>query len=43
MKGRLRDEQSKPEAQRVLASVLDSLCRLLHPMIPFVTEQAGKA
>ncbi len=40
VKGRLRDDQSKPEAQRVLASVLDSLCRLLHPMVPFVTEQA---
>jgi valyl-tRNA synthetase len=40
VKGRLRDEQSKPEAQRVLAAVLDSLCRLLHPIVPFVTEQA---
>ena len=39
VKGRLRDEQSKPDAQRVLAAVLDSLCRLLHPIIPFVTEQ----
>jgi valyl-tRNA synthetase len=39
VKGRLRDEQSKPLAQRVLAAVLDSLCRLLHPIVPFVTEQ----
>ena len=39
VKGRLRDEQSKPDAQRVLAAVLDSLCRLLHPIVPFVTEQ----
>ena len=39
VKGRLRDEKSKPDAQRVLAAVLDSLCRLLHPIVPFVTEQ----
>ena len=32
-------EQTNPEAQRVLAAVLDALCRLLHPIIPFVTEQ----
>ena len=23
----------------MLAAVLDSLCRLLHPIVPFVTEQ----
>ncbi len=40
VKGRLREDQAKPEAQRVLAAVLDSLCRLLHPIVPFVTEQA---
>jgi valyl-tRNA synthetase len=39
VKGRLRNDQSKPDAQRVLAAVLDSLCRLLHPIVPFVTEQ----
>ena len=43
VKGRLRDAQAKPEAQRVLAAVLDSLCRLLHPIIPFVTEQVWQA
>ncbi len=43
VKGRLRDEQSKPDAQRVLAAVLDSLCRLLHPIVPFVTEQVWQA
>jgi valyl-tRNA synthetase len=39
VKGRLRDAEAKPNAQRVLATVLDALCRLLHPIIPFVTEQ----
>jgi valyl-tRNA synthetase len=39
LKGRLRDSETRPLAQRVLASVLDQLCRLLHPMMPFVTEQ----
>ncbi len=39
VKGRLRDTQTLPVAQRVLAAVLDGLCRLLHPIMPFVTEQ----
>jgi valyl-tRNA synthetase len=39
VKGRLRDAHTRPDAQRVLAAVLDALCRLLHPIIPFVTEQ----
>ena len=39
VKGRLRDAEARPDAQRVLAAVLDALCRLLHPIIPFVTEQ----
>ncbi len=39
VKGRLRDPGSRPTAQRVLAAVLDGLCRLLHPIMPFVTEQ----
>ncbi len=43
VKGRLRDEKSKPDAQRVLAAVLDALCRLLHPIVPFVTEQVWQA
>ncbi len=38
-KGRLRDPETRPTAQRVLAALLDGLCRLLHPIIPFVTEQ----
>ena len=39
VKGRLQDETSRPVAQRVLAHTLDSLLRLLHPMVPFVTEE----
>ena len=39
VKGRLRDPSARPAAQRVLASVLGVLCRLLHPIMPFVTEQ----
>ena len=38
-KSRMQDEQTKPIAQRVTAFVLDQLLRLLHPMIPFVTEE----
>lgn len=43
IKGRLRDPESRPTAQRVLATVLDGLCRLLHPVMPFVTEQVWQA
>ncbi len=43
VKGRLRDPQTKPIAQRVLASVLDGLCRLLHPIVPFLTESIWQA
>jgi valyl-tRNA synthetase len=39
VKTRLREPATRPEAQRVLAAVLDSLCRLLHPIMPFLTEQ----
>ena len=39
VKARLGDEALRPTAQRVLAHVLDTLLRLLHPMIPFVTEE----
>jgi valyl-tRNA synthetase len=42
-KGRLRDEETRPTAQRVLAALLDGLCRLLHPIMPFVTEQVWQA
>jgi valyl-tRNA synthetase len=38
-KGRLQDPRSRPTAQRVLAHTLDTLLRLLHPMIPFLTEE----
>jgi valyl-tRNA synthetase len=38
-KGRLRDPERRPIAQAMLVLVLDGLCRLLHPIIPFVTEQ----
>ncbi len=43
VKGRLRDPEPRPVAQRVLAAVLDGLCRLLHPIMPFVTEQVWQA
>jgi valyl-tRNA synthetase len=39
VKGRLQDPEARPVAQRVLAHVLDTLLRLLHPMIPFLTEE----
>jgi valyl-tRNA synthetase len=42
-KGRLRDPATRPVAQRVLATALDGLCRLLHPIVPFVTEQVWQA
>ncbi|MBN2021336.1 MAG: valine--tRNA ligase [Pirellulales bacterium] len=39
VKGRLQDPKGRPLAQRVLTHTLDTLLRLLHPMIPFVTEE----
>ena len=39
VKGRLQDEAERTVAQRVLAHTLDTLLRLLHPMIPFLTEE----
>ncbi|HEY6564157.1 MAG TPA: class I tRNA ligase family protein, partial [Pirellulaceae bacterium] len=39
LKERLRDEAARPAAQRMLAHALDHLLRLLHPMIPFITEE----
>ena len=39
VKGRLQDEETKVTAGRVLAHTLDTLLRLLHPMIPFLTEE----
>jgi valyl-tRNA synthetase len=34
----LRDPARKAQAQHVLAAVLDGALRLMHPMIPFITE-----
>ncbi len=39
VKARLGDAKLRPTAQRVLAHALDALLRLLHPLIPFVTEE----
>ncbi len=38
-KPRLKDNEQRPVAQAVLVEVLDTLVRLLHPIVPFVTEQ----
>jgi valyl-tRNA synthetase len=35
----LQDPATRPTAQRVLAHALDVLVRLLHPLIPFITEE----
>jgi len=39
VKGRLQEPATRPAAQRVLAHTLDTLVRLLHPTIPFITEE----
>jgi len=39
LKERFQDESQRPIAQRVITYVLDSLLRLLHPIIPFITEE----
>ncbi|MCS7237359.1 MAG: valine--tRNA ligase [Thermoguttaceae bacterium] len=39
VKTRLQNPALRPVAQRVLVWVLDNLMRLLHPMVPFVTEE----
>jgi valyl-tRNA synthetase len=39
VKYRLSDTQLRPAAERVLVHVLDTLVRLLHPIVPFVTEE----
>src|SRR5262249_16832625 len=38
VKTRLADAISRPAAQRILPPVLDTILRLLHPLIPFITE-----
>ena len=38
-KSRMQDDSSRAVAQRVTAYTLDQLLRLLHPIIPFVTEE----
>jgi valyl-tRNA synthetase len=42
-KGRLKDEASRPLAQRMLVGVLDAILRLIHPVMPFVTESIWQA
>jgi len=42
-KGRLRDEASRPLAQRMLAGVLDAILKLVHPIMPFVAESIWQA
>lgn len=37
-KGRLKDPERRPAAQRVLVGVLDGLVQLVHPVMPFVAE-----
>lgn len=38
-KARLADPTSRPATQTVIAHALDTLLRLLHPFMPFVTEE----
>ncbi|HLW65770.1 MAG TPA: valine--tRNA ligase [Gemmataceae bacterium] len=42
-KGRLKDEDARPLAQRMLVGVLDAILRLMHPVMPFVTETIWQA
>ncbi len=39
IKPRLRNEDTRPVAQRVLVKVVDTLLKLLHPFAPFITEE----
>jgi len=42
-KGRLRDPERRLIAQRMLAGVLDAICRLVHPIMPFLAESIWHA
>jgi valyl-tRNA synthetase len=42
LKPRLRDEQLRPAAQRMLVGVLDTLLRMLSPFTPFICEELWK-
>jgi valyl-tRNA synthetase len=42
-KTRLKQENTRPLAQRMLVGVLDFMLRLLHPIMPFVTESIWQA
>jgi len=39
LKDRFSDPETRPVAQRIMAHVLDTLLRLLHPIMPFLTEE----
>jgi valyl-tRNA synthetase len=39
LKNRLQEPSQRSTAQRVLAHTLDTLLRLLHPLMPFITEE----
>ncbi len=43
LKNRLQEPSTRPVAQRLLAGTLDALCRLLHPVVPFLTESIWQA
>lgn len=42
-KPRLKDPKAQAAVQRILAGALDVILRLLHPMMPFVTESLWQA
>lgn len=42
-KGRLKDEATRPTAQRVLIAALDGIIRLVHPVMPFLAESIWQA